>query len=189
MTHLVTYLILIYIYISCSRYIRHLKNRLSLSLAVGVNKRVWFKTVLDSIINKHNNQLIPGTRYKRHQLDNNNFYDFLKQKTGLKHPELSFNSTSINVSSSHKLWRKTAFNNLNIGDTVLLRRSCNWKAKKTFLKSTTLGSYTKDLFTIKALRLKPNNRSFLVPTVELNEITGLFYPPDLLSVPKDIFKE
>jgi len=178
--------------------VSYIKKRIGYKISYTGNK-TWIGNVLESIIDNYNEQIVPGTRFKRRAISRKNSLDFLAQKFKIDNPSLLFNAATLhssNISSSK--WKNKIFK-FDIGDKVLLSKKVNYHdkqlrkkktkqedpafslmtpkyvASKQFLKPSLDGSYTNRVYTIKNRYLKSNAAFFWSIVYELNEISGRWY--------------
>jgi len=158
------------------RYIRYVKIKLSQALKSGVSKdRNWTEYV-EEIVKTYNNQIIPGTTYKRGSISDVNFDRFASQLFKSKQIDLErYNSFAAGPFESSE-WNKRAFK-FQIGDKVLLSRAANWKkgvpAGGAFAKASVDGAYGETEYTISGRQLRADrNYKILVPVYSLAEFGG-----------------
>lgn len=84
------------------RYIKFVRTQFS-QVMKATDSRRWVD-ILQAVIKRHNNDLYPGTRYRRQTIDKPNFNNFLRQKYKYKAPKMSFNVHSINWRTLPKSW-------------------------------------------------------------------------------------
>lgn len=166
--------------------ISHVKSRISAALKANGGK-IWHTNIIEAIVTSHNNRQIKGTSFKRKELSVDNFNQFLQEKTGYKYPRSLNNVASVpSTSIINQTWKRKIFKNLKVGSKVLLKKSSNWMVKKRkYYKASEEGGYTDQIYTIESLTLKANNRLFLVPTLKLKGVKGLWYPTEVLLLNKD----
>lgn len=164
-------------------FIKHFKTQVCQALKSN-NTKIWHTFILENIVKTHNNRLIKGTTIKRKELTVDNFTQYLQERTGYKYPRSLNNVSSVRYSTIlNTKWKSKIFKNLKVGSKVLLKRSSNWMEKsKKYYKSSEVGGYTSTIYTIESLTLKPNNRLFLVPTLTLKGVKGLWYPSEVLLI-------
>ena len=139
------------------RYIRKVKRELNKSCFAASSRR-WTDFV-GRVVRRHNNQFIKGTRFKRTQVHEKNFLQFLAQY---------FNSDSVHNTLSTVPARPSFLNeklNKQIfkfrpGDTVVLARSADWtEARSLFDKTSSTGSYGSKVYTVRKRELHPSKKS------------------------------
>ena len=107
---------------------------------------------------RHNSQFIKGTTFKRTQVHEKNFLQFLAQY---------FDSDSVHNVLSSSTRKSFLSENLNKqifkfspGDTVVLAKSADWtEGKGLFDKGSSTGSYGTKVYTVQKRELHPSNRS------------------------------
>lgn len=162
------------------RYIRYVKEKLSQAMLLSGSKN-WIQFV-PSLYHEYNNEIIPGTNFKRKAVNDTNFNDFLSQLFKLKNPDLAFNRTRIGPFRNAR-WNRALFA-FAPGDSVLLARKANWREKLkggNFFKASHHGSFAPSAYTITGRQLRAS-RGFknYVAVYSVSELPGTwFYEEDL----------
>jgi hypothetical protein len=76
--------------------------------------------LLGNILDHHNNQIVKGTSFKRKDINDENFFQFLDEKLGRSDSSMAFNTRSVDARSiGDPAWRKRIFKFAK-GDRVLV---------------------------------------------------------------------
>lgn len=163
------------------RYIGYVKN--VLSLTIGINSQAkneiegkWVKYV-EPLIEAYNKQIIPRTKFRRCDVNKDNFDKFLQQLTGLKHPDMKFYLSRAGPFKNPQ-WNRLLFK-FDLGQKVFINPDANYhliKGKRFNWKRSIKGSYDPKIFTIsgRQLRASKMHANILVPMYSLAEFDRAF---------------
>lgn len=150
------------------RNIRFVKRKLT-GIMKETGRKDW-TNLLKGLVDHHNSQKVPGTNYRRNQVDSRNFQDFLAQKFKVPDLSLYFNSSKIpDTAFLSKAWKEKIFK-FKKGARVLLRRDIE-EEKHIFEKPSVRGTYSTIVYTVK--------QRFLKNTLNLHFVQGsnsIFFP-------------
>jgi hypothetical protein len=125
---------------AAERAVRDIKYKLSMSLLERGGQK-WVG-LLPEIERRHNAELVPGTEFRRNQINDSNWMKFLDQLYESKDATLMFNSRSVDYQSiASTRWKRLLFR-FAPGQKVLASRS-GVHQKGQFDKNTVLGTYAK----------------------------------------------
>jgi hypothetical protein len=161
------------------RFIGFLKKKLGQALALWGGQR-WIE-YLNETVKAYNNEVVPGTNFKRKNLNKKNFETFAKQL--MKEPELDTRFNAFKAGPfRHKAWNDLIFK-FRLGQKVLLSRKADWSTRQqAFVKISELGGFGKKIFTISGRQLRANKRyDRYIPVYSLKELgtSFHFYEPEL----------
>lgn len=139
--------------------IRDIKTKLSMALISNNSKR-WVDS-LQKIITSFNKEKVPGTQFRRIDIDDSNFFEFLDELYDLKDATLSFNTRSLNMNSLSPGWQNKLFK-FKLNEEVFVSRS-SLKEKNTFEKTSMTGGFSKKIYIIVDAFLRSTNDDQLVP--------------------------
>lgn len=146
---------------AAERAVRDIKYKLSISLLERGGQN-WTR-LLPEIERRHNSELVTGTSFRRDEVNDSNWMQFLDQLFKSKDATLTLNSRSIDYQSlSSKRWRKMIFR-FHPGQKVLVSRS-GVQQKGKFDKSSVLGTYAKmPLYQIVQAKLRSTKDGDYIP--------------------------
>lgn len=170
------------------RYIGFVKTKLSQALASGEatqNQKRWID-LIDPLVKEYNNQLIPGTSYRRQAVARENFNHFLSQLFGTKDYDLNFSAFAVQP-FTNKQWNKKIFK-FDLGDKVRVSRKADWtdpENRSSFKKVSVLGGFGSKVYTVsgRQLRLTKTQKHY-VQVYQLAEIPSAgfhFYENELVK--------
>lgn len=111
----------------------------------------------------HNAQLIPGSSFRRNEVNEKNFGEYLDDKYSsdfsMNFPSRSIDQRGLSDRMAAKLFR------FKMGDSVRLTRKSTKKSreKKVGEKVSDVGTYTRETYTIHLAKLKSTKDGSLVP--------------------------
>ncbi len=175
------------------------------------NSKNWV-SMLPAYLQHYNSQVVPGTTYRRKDINASNFSDFMSQKTGVPNFENFMSTQKVDGESiKNKAWLKKLFA-YELGQKVYIAAKLS-PGQKTgaFYKATSKGYFnTRDIFKIKKRYLTTTNRLTLLQgtlpynvrganNIELSFFTayklvniqggpilrGVYYERELRPAPKD----
>lgn len=122
---------------------------------------------LQSIIDHHNRQRAFNTTFKRNEITDENFHEFLSQRFKIDDVTFRYNTSSIDSESFlNPSWRKKLFKYLP-GDRVLIlvgSDSKNRKEFKIFYKKSISGYWYKQPYVIERAVLRASqHKNMLIP--------------------------
>lgn len=174
-------------------FIRHVKS--SLAAAVEQRKsdgdknyRQWVR-LLPSVARSFNGRFANGTSYKRRDIDEKNFGDYLRQLLGVKDPTLLVHTGSIPAGKLFPpRWVKRIFK-LALGQHVLVNKAAVRSSDKgVFDKSSLQGAWLPYVYRVERQLLKRSKDGLLVPVYRVANAEdgvlekGFFYAEELLKV-------
>lgn len=164
------------------RFIGFLKKKLGQALALWGGRR-WIE-YLKETVRAYNNEVVPGTSYKRKNLNEKNFEPFARQL--LKEPQLDTRYSSFKAGPfKHRAWNERIFK-FRLGEKVLLSRKADWSTRQqAFVKISEFGGYGQKIFTISGRQLRANRRfDRYIPVYSLKELgpSFHFYEPELSRI-------
>ena len=167
------------------------KRKLGQGLRVRPDSKRW-TDLLQPICDVYNNQIVPGTKYRRGGINEVNFDSFVGQLFGDADPSLSrYNSFKAGPFENER-WNKAVFK-FSPGDKVLLLKSAIWKKdargdgqKGVFSKNSSEGGFSKRAYTVAGRQLRANRDfSRMIPVYSLKELGERhlnYYEPQMRRV-------
>ena len=183
--------------------LRWMKVRLSRAM-VAKGTRCW-TVLVDPIVRSHNAQRIPGTRYRRVDVNKNSWLDVAEQILSARARRAGgdgrvddagavFNTASVGEAGlSRERWKRKLFK-FRLGDKVLLSRRSDYRDKTAFPKPSVDGAYGERVHTVIGAYLRDTIRLEKVTVYKLRDdvsgepMRGFYYDNELLKLPPD-FKE
>lgn len=157
--------------------IGYVKRKLGQGLRsrAGSEAKKWVD-LLQPICDAYNNQVIPGTKFRRGAVNDVNFDSFVSQLFGDRDPSLSRYNCFKAGPFNNPEWNKAVFK-FDVGEKVLLLKSAVWKkeagaeSKGAFAKNSSKGAFTSRTYTIANRQLRANrNFDYMVPVYGLKEL-------------------
>lgn len=139
--------------------IKWLKKKLS-SIRRTLKVKNWVR-VLKGLVKKYNESLVPGTNFKRQQVNEENFVQFLEEKTKRKSSRDLMNAASFSCRSLPDKWSKKLFK-FKLGSRILVTVML-FKSKNKFHKKSMLGWSKKDVHFVAGRYLKMTKEFNLTP--------------------------
>lgn len=130
--------------------------------------------MLRSFILHHNNELVPGTRYKRKDVNGSNFYDFMTEKTKIPSFENFLTTNRIDGESiKNRKWLEKMFE-YRLGERVYISLRLSPGAgdgSRTFHKASTRGYFNiEDVFVIHKRYLATSSRLTLLQGINERDV-------------------
>ncbi len=169
------------------------KRKLGQGLRTRAESKKW-TDLLQPICDAYNDQIVPGTKYRRGAINETNFDSFVGQLFGDSDPSLSrYNSFKAGPFENER-WNRAVFK-FSPGDKVLLLKSAIWKKearseglKGVFAKNSSEGGFSKRTYTVAGRQLRANRDfSRMVPVYSLKELGARhlnYYEPQMRKVGK-----
>lgn len=131
------------------RAIRDMKEKLSASLLAKGGHR-WID-LLEPVQRQYNRQKVEGTHFRRTEVDDGNFGEFISEKAKVEDASMLHNTASTDIRAfDSDEWKRLLFR-FRIGQTVLLSKRA---FPKTFEKPSEGGGYYKEPFKIVRAALR-----------------------------------
>lgn len=148
---------------SSERAIRNIKTKLSTVMKAKTPSKRWVDH-LQSVVTHHNSQLAFGTKFKRTDIDQYNFMEYLSKRFGVKDLSMSYNTASMNSTELPDSWNRKLFAHLP-GDRVLISQTADYtyKGSKTFMKKSTVGTWSDVIYLVTRAALRNTLNADLVP--------------------------
>ncbi len=103
--------------------------------------------LLPTCINKLNSRKIPGTDYAPKDINANNAFAFLRQRWGVTNYRSLYNTATVNAKKiGNKTWLRNLFK-FQLGGRVLISLRALGR-RGPFHKSSAVGNYSRDIYTI-----------------------------------------
>lgn len=170
------------------------KRKLGQGLRARPDSTKKWTDLLQPICDAYNDQIVPGTKYRRGGINETNFDSFVGQLFGDSDPSLSrYNSFKAGPFENER-WNRAIFK-FSPGDKVSLLKSAIWKkearsegTKGFFSKNSSEGGFSKRTYTVAGRQLRAN-RDFtrMVPVYSLKELGSRhlnYYEPQMRRVGK-----
>lgn len=170
------------------RYVGFVKSKLSQALEAdpksGTSRR-WVHLV-DPLVKEYNNQLVPGTRFRRQAVVKENYSSFLSQL--FKSPDYDLKiSGRVLGDFAQDSWNRRAFK-FDLGDRVRVGRKADWTdpaSRDGFRKASMTGNFGARIFTVSSRQLRmTKDAKRLVPVYQLKELPQgghVFYENELVK--------
>ena len=173
---------------SVERLIRTLKTKTFTVMELRGSKFRWMDALRD-VVSSHNSEKCFGTAYRRKDVTESNFLDYMNQRYKCEDATLYFNASSIATLDS--AWSRKLFK-FQKGERVVVTRRADITKKKLSLsyKPSVDGTYSDTVFVVKsgALMLPPASRGRthavetyrIAPLSDQNKLVkARFYPEEL----------
>jgi hypothetical protein len=170
------------------RYVGYVKTKLSQALESDrtlLEKRRWVDLV-EPLVREYNQQLVPGTGFRRQAVSKDNHSSFLSQL--LKTPDYDLRiSGRVLGPFENERWNKSVFA-FDLGDKVRVSRKADWtdpENRAGFKKSSVVGGFGSRIYTVSGRQLRATkDGKRLVPVYRLAEIKDggfVFYENELVK--------
>jgi hypothetical protein len=179
--------------------LRWMKVRLTRAM-IAKGTRCW-TALIDPIVRSHNVERVPGTRYRRVDVNNNSWEEVAAQKLEadarrggggpIEDVTTAFNTGTTSESQiPGEAWKKKLFK-FRVGDRVLLSRRSDYReGNKTFPKPSVEGAFGSDTYTVVGAYLRNTRTLEKVSVYKIRSdhsqrtIPGYYYDNELLRLPK-----
>ena len=154
--------------------------RTQLTELMEANRTDNWTQYLETICLNYNDEYIKHTKFKRSQISDENYLDYLGALYKTSDASLFFNSYSMGKFSADMSKRLFRY---SLGQRVRLARKVDIDVKKSiFDKPSMVGHFSEEEYTVKERTLKHDSKYMISPCYRLRETPGLFYESELLSV-------
>jgi hypothetical protein len=177
--------------------LRWMKVRLTRAM-IAKGTRCW-TALVDPIVRSHNVERVPGTRYRRVDVNNNSWLEVAAQKLEadsrrggggpMEDVTTAFNTGTTSESQIPEAWRKRLFK-FRVGDRVLLSRRSDYReTNKTFPKPSVEGAFGSDTYTVIGAYLRNTRTLEKVSVYKIRSdaskrtVPGFYYDNELLKLP------
>jgi len=160
------------------RYIGFLKRRLGMGLRArgqGSGAKRWIDLV-NPICDAYNKARIPGTSYRRNNIDVRNFDNFVAELFKVKDPTVERYNCFKAGPFATKAWNDAIFK-FDVGDKVSVLKTAVWKLAQRYenmskyAKRSTTGAFSQELFTVAGRQLRANRQyTHMIPVYSLREL-------------------
>jgi hypothetical protein len=143
---------------------RRLQAAMELNKDGDVARRNNWLSLIVALIKSHNGRKVRGTTFRRDEINDQNYLDFLDQKFNLRDSSMSFNSNSIDARSIlSEVWRKKLFQ-FQPGDKVMITvRAELGGVKDLFKKKSVDGNWSRSVYRVAFAKLKSTITDEMVP--------------------------
>ena len=175
------------------RYIFEIKKRLSIAMKMNGTQR-WSR-FLQAAVDDHNSKRVPGTEFRRDEIDRSNFSSFLNQRYKTKDATSLFSVSTLDDDSLPPKARRVLWR-YDVGDWVYLAIKSDYTftskedlKMKNFLKPSRAGNY-KRVYQIVDRKLKSAGKYRLTSCYVLRDpktrrnLQGIFYQSELVPLLK-----
>ena len=169
------------------RYVGFVKTKLSQALQSDerlAEKKRWVDLV-EPLVREYNNQLVPGTSFRRQAVNRDNHSSFLAQLLGTPDYDLAVTGRVLGPFQNER-WNRAVFR-FQLGDRVRVSRRADWTDPENrggFKKSSTVGGFGSRIYTVsgRQLRATKDGRR-LIPVYRLAQVKDggyVFYENELV---------
>jgi len=141
---------------------------------------------VEPLVREYNNQLVPGTSFRRQAVNRDNHSSFLAQLLGTPDYDLAVTGRVLGPFQNER-WNRAVFR-FQLGDRVRVSRRADWTDPENrggFKKSSTVGGFGSRIYTVsgRQLRATKDGRR-LIPVYRLAQVKDggyVFYENELVK--------